>query len=71
MMDQYRNMLGGMLPEAANSAGGDRFMLESKVEPFKRDSNPIPASEDSDLWKVFDEDVSYLCFWLFALCFVS
>lgn len=58
MLDQYRSMIGGMLPEAGNGAGGDRLMLQSKVEPFTRDSNPTSINDDSDLWKVFDDDVS-------------
>jgi len=56
MLDQYRSMIGGMLPEAGNGAGGDRLMLQSKVEPFTRDSNPTSINDDSDLWKVFDDD---------------
>jgi hypothetical protein len=59
MMDQYRNLFGAVPPDTGNGVAGDRFMLQSKVESFKRDSNPMPASDDSDLWKVFDDDVSF------------
>ena len=60
--EQYRHLFGGLEASNANSSasGGDRLMLQSRVEPFTRETKATAASEDSssDLWKLFDEDVS-------------
>mmetsp|Transcript_86871 Transcript_86871/g.250650 ORF Transcript_86871/g.250650 Transcript_86871/m.250650 type:complete len:545 (+) Transcript_86871:136-1770(+) len=67
LLDPYRQLFGPVSTEpnnnnnnnsnnsnhSNNNSGAERFMLQSKVEPFTRES----AYEDtSDLWKVFDDD---------------
>jgi hypothetical protein len=54
MMSQYRQLFGGLF--AGNEQNNNnRMMIQSKVEPFRRD--PAAPNDDQDLWKVFDEEV--------------
>jgi hypothetical protein len=54
MMSQYRQLFGGLF--AGNEQNNNnRMMIQSKVEPFRRDS--AASNDDQDLWKVFDEEV--------------